>query len=551
MTFIISPQKPDRLPDRREFIGSVAAAATAASPLSAQIVRAATDGRNFQALSSQERPDSNARRGTLNYHPEGLYIWDTWYFTRGEELHVIHLQKKRPGSTRSEEYDGALGHAVSTDLLTWKEMPPALYRGPTGSVDDMPLFTGWTIFHEGKYYLFYTARSTVEKGLRQRICLATSEDAINWKKRGEPVIVPDSRWYDATDCRDLVVHKHPQTGEFHGFYAAARRREELVERPAIAHVRSRDLIHWMHEPPVFEPSGYGVVECPDVFYLEGRWWMICATGNFDGVRAAYSDPYIAMGTIYASSDRLEGPYKEGDDNVLMGSMEFNGFTCRSFVWKGRRYILHSQAERRDRQDRGEATLGSLSTPKEAAVSKDGQLRLMYSPLIEKRINANLISHDSLPPLNVTNALRFGTHGQWQTEQNGVVGAISKRSWSVRLCGPDADSFMCSAEVCLRSGRAIGLLFRGHLAVVMDYRQQNITFTNLPWMFRLDARQVRLEHGRTYHLRVISKGDFFEVYLDDVLVLNFVRYQPANGRLGFYIEAGEGSFSKISATSLIV
>ncbi len=516
------------------------------APLAIAALRAAPSGGAEGGLFTQ-----TSFSGRLNYHPEGLYVWDSWYFTKGEEAHVIHLQKKRPSSKLPDRDGGALGHAVSTDLLTWKELPPALYRGPEGSIDDMDLFTGWTIEHQGKYYLFYTARALREKGLLQRLCLATSEDTIHWTKHPEPVIVPDPRWYVASDCRDLSIQRHPQTGEFHGFYAAARLRKELVERPVIAHVRSRDLIHWTHEPPAFIPSSdYGVVEVPDVFYLDGRWWMICATGNFDGVRSGYNDPYIVMGTIYASSERLEGPYREGEDNVLMGSMEFNGFSCRSLVWKGRRYVLHSQSERRDRQDRGPGTLGSLSTPKEIRVSKEGNLRLMYSPLIEQRINADLIAGPTLPQLDESGGLRFGTPGEWHVEAREAR-AVSPESWSVRLCGPEAESFIWTAELRLERGRAIGVLFRQWLGVLLDFKEQCVMFTHLPWMFRLDARRVHLVHSRPYRLRVIAKGEFFEVYLDDALVLNFVRYQPPKGRFGLYVEAGAGTFANLRAMSLKV
>jgi hypothetical protein len=34
-----------------------------------------------------------------------------------------------------------------------------------------------------------------------------------------------------------------------------------------------------------------------------------------------------------------------------------------------------------------------------------------------------------------------------------------------------------------------------------------------------------------------------------LLLNFVRYEPAQGRFGFYVEAGEGTFSDIRAVEL--
>ena len=112
--------------------------------------------------------------------------------------------------------------------------------------------------------------------------------------------------------------------------------------------------------------------------------MICATGNFDGVRGGYRDRWIVYGTVYASSERLEGPYEEHKGDVILGSMEFNGFTCRSVVWKGQLYALYTQAERRDRKDGAPPTLGCLTTPKQFGVSSTGRLQLTYCPTIEKR-----------------------------------------------------------------------------------------------------------------------------------------------------------------------
>lgn len=486
-------------------------------------------------------------RSSLNYHPEGLYVWDIWFFTRGDEVHLLHLQKKRPDSKRPDKDDGAIGHAVTTDLLNWKELPPALYKGPMGSIDDLDLFTGCAIEHEGKFYLFYTARSSVEKGLRQRTCLATSDDAVNWKKHPEPVIVPDERWYTQDDCRDLIIQQHPETREFHGFYAAGVSAKELVRKNVIAHVRSRDLIHWTHEAPAFVPISQAVVECPDVFFLGNRWWITCNAGHQYGARAKFSDPYVTWGTIYASSDHLEGPYREGSDNVLIGSMEFNGFCCRSAVWEGRRHLFYGQGERIGQIDQGNVTTGTLTTPKDLRASSPGMLRIIYSPIIEKRAGAELMRQPVSSQL-IEVGDRFGTSGEW-IASTSQLSANSPESWSARLCGTKTQSFLFSADVSLNRGRAIGLLFRERLAVLLDHQEQSITFTQLPELHRLDCRRVSLAHGSSNVLRLVAKSEFFEVYLNDELILNFVRYLPAKGRLGFYVEEGQGVFSNVRAVEL--
>lgn len=522
-------------------------AAIAGVPLAAELLRSNSTFGNSPLVSTQHA--ATDRSGHLNYHPEGLYVWDVWFFTRGDEVHMIHLQKKRPGSRRPDEDDGALGHAVTTDLLTWTELPIALYRGPAGSIDDLDLFTGCTYEHEGKYYTFYTARAGREKGIYQRICLATSDDTIHWTKHPEPVIVPDRRWYTKEDCRDLIIQRHPQTGEFHGFYAAGIARKELVERNVIAHVRSRDLIRWTHEPPAFLPEGHAVVECPDVFYLKGRWWMTCNAGHQYGARAHFTDPYVTWGTIYASADRIEGPYREAGDNVLIGSMEFNGFCCRSAVWKGKRYLFYGQGERIDRRDRGEGTTGTITTPKILNVSPQGKLRPIYSPLIEERTGNALIQNPTSAQLDEVGG-RFGTSGEWWVKDDQIK-AISRKSWSARFCGPEADNLILSADLRLDQGRAIGLMFRQFLTVFLDYQEQRIMFTHVFQFQPLDSRRLQLIRGSHYQMRLVAKKEFCEVYLDNALVLNFVRYQPVKGRIGLYIEAGEGSFSNIKAVSLTV
>ena len=57
---------------------------------------------------------------------------------------------------------------------------------------------------------------------------------------------------------------------------------------------------------------------PEVFFLDGRWYMICLTSTGHGNRGGFSEPNVTRGTIYAMAERPERPYQEiEDDNVLM------------------------------------------------------------------------------------------------------------------------------------------------------------------------------------------------------------------------------------------
>jgi hypothetical protein len=83
------------------------------------------------------------------YHPDGLFVWDTWFLQDGDTTHVFHLQVKRPNKNVDESFrqqkerivnyvdetdratfEGTVGHATSEDLLAWTEQRErfSLYR---------------------------------------------------------------------------------------------------------------------------------------------------------------------------------------------------------------------------------------------------------------------------------------------------------------------------------------------------------------------------------------------------------------------------------------
>jgi beta-fructofuranosidase len=500
----------------------------------------------------------------MNYHPEGMYVWDAWYYRHRGESHAIYLQQKRPGSSRPDRDVGALGHAVSDDLVSWRELPPALCRGEPGTYDDLDLWTGCTIEHDGLLYLYYTARSSAEGGKVERIALATSEDGVQWQRRGV-VIEPDSRFYCArgnlsplrghasghVDCRDLIVVRDPESDWFYGFFAARRQAAEIPQTSVIGLCRSRDLVNWEQMPPAFAPDRYACVEVPDVFCLDGRWYMTCLTGNVYGQRFRLSDPGLGLGTIYAVADRLQGPYHEPDENVLIGSTTRQGFSCRTIQVDGVRYLMYTQSERN--LDGSGSDLGCLTTPKLLCADAAGHLLPKYAPSLEPYLRRILF--DAVPS-SLPNDGRFGTPGNWELHGRKVEGSADT-DWSLLVFDTCAASLVYSATLTMRKGRSAGFVLRqqgddvygGAYIVLLDFEAGEVLFTRTRDFPRIEARRWLLRHGERYHLRVVAKGPFFEAYVDDVLALQVHAPMWPAGRLGLWVEQGAATFEGLEGREL--
>lgn len=497
----------------------------------------------------------------MDYHPAQMYHWDFWMIEHAGRVHSFYLFRLRAGAVADPERLGWLGHAVSDDLITWREEPLVLPTGPHGSLDDLKHWTGHIIEKDGLFYNFYTGRSSVEDGNVQRTMVATSPDLYAWTTYAHnPVIEADARWYNVertlatknrVGWRDPRVVLDAQTGWYYAFIAADLPEGELAERGCVARARSRDLLHWEVMPPAFAPRKYGTIEVPDVFALDGRWYLILLTGtNYGNPRGTFSDPHVGMGTIYAVADSLDGEFRELDDNVLIGARWWEGTSCRTVEFGGTRYLFYFQCEREGGHDGGVFNWGRLTTPKELRTTPEGYLRAVYSPLIERRATGPLLA--GFPAELAEPERQYGL-GRWAIAADGATGAC-RSGWSSAITAAQGANFILTCAVTGLAGRAAGVAFHAvnpadTYAVLLDYEQQMIFLTQLREFGVLQARTARLAHGETYRIRVVAKGEFYEIYLDDVLMINCVRYALPEGHFGLVVEKAEAEFRDFAAVGL--
>jgi beta-fructofuranosidase len=162
------------------------------------------------------------------------------------------------------------GHAVSSDLVHWRDLPIALAPTP-GSVDEYGVFSGCAFDNDGVPTVLYTGVRKSSDGPRIELpCLATStdDDLVKWAKYpGNPVIAAPPPGFDVLGFRDHGVWKEDGT-----WYQVIGSGIRGVGGTVFLY-RSADLVHWEYVHPICvgDRNETGDIwECPDLFQLGDR-----------------------------------------------------------------------------------------------------------------------------------------------------------------------------------------------------------------------------------------------------------------------------------------
>lgn len=486
------------------------------------------------------------------YSPEGYTIGDTWQYSCGPVVHAFFLQW-RGFDDMSDTESGSIGHIVSDDMLKWTELPCALVRGGAGEYDELDLWTGSCVGKDGRFYLFYTSRNRNNPDANA-ISVAVSDDGVNFKKyERNPVLVPCHRFYcgeknktplavhgnqnfSIVDCRDMHVVYDSKSGYWYGYTAMRKPANECTETSVIACARSCDLLAWESLPPCFAPDRYHCIETPDVFEMNGRWYMLCLTGNHYGQRNTTGDPGMeGCLTIYAVSDSPVGPFTEPENNVLLGSSQLSGICAKTVLREGERYLFYTQANGEKR---------SLSFPKRVISDDSGRLHLMWYEETEKLFIPE--------PVYFTADKALANSGKWGSivpvgYEGNSVSLSPAHDWAVQIYDISAGSFVLDTHITAPDAHSIGIVFglkgdniySDNRLVLADFDEGAIWLTRLRNFPRTCTRRHTVDRNG-FDLKLAVLDTAVEVYINGELVLH---YQADNmpGKLGFYAERGRAVF----------
>ncbi len=182
--------------------------------------------------------------------PNGLCFWQGRY-------HLFY-QYEPAGRDRIH-----WGHAVSEDLIRWRDLPIALY--PDRERD---CYSGQTLVEDDRVIAIY-------HGTRAGNALATASDPLllNWKKHPDNPVIPivpvDESGVPYRVFDPCIWREEDGYYSLSGVYWEGERR---IDCRGVAHVfRSRDLARWEHLGPLIEA---GLDTEPGEDYAVPNFWPI-------------------------------------------------------------------------------------------------------------------------------------------------------------------------------------------------------------------------------------------------------------------------------------
>ncbi len=192
-----------------------------------------------------------------------------------------------------------IAHAVSADGISWRRVNNALFVGHPGEWDDDMLWTMHVIEKGGRFEMYYTGLQRQDRGVISRVGLAKSDNLVDWNKSNDSIypIEPKGIFYEThkTNPRSWLSFRDPfyfeHNGEAYLLIATRTLTGPVSRRGCVGMVKiTNDVVQLM--PPLLYPMVYDDVECPCVFELNEKFYLIGSIREDIKVRYWIADSFL-------------------------------------------------------------------------------------------------------------------------------------------------------------------------------------------------------------------------------------------------------------------
>lgn len=450
-----------------------------------------------------------------------------------------------------------IAHAVSEDGMTWRRVRNVLFVGDPGSWDDDML---WTMHvsgdpeRPGSWRMFYTGLSRSEFGRIQRVGLARSDDLYTWtrcEEGGYPLEI-DGRFYESSaeegrkwvSFRDPFFYVDPVGGERLLLFSGRVKDGPLIRRGCVGVAREVAPDRFAFRPHLHKPGLYDDVEVPNLVLIGGTYYLIGSIREDTKIH-------------YWHADRLEGPYVNFFDNVLLPRGNYAARICRA----GDRVLLFNFFARKAMYYGRENINRLLPPPKEIVKDAEGRLVLKSFAGFDRLVRETR---------DVTEAgeigLLFGNPHATLGEDDGDLRFGCLSGYEAFLLPGEHEDFRLRARLVMEGRGKCGLVLRvsdegngyylaldlvkGHARIRHWGESANPEFE---YAFRFEVLQngdFYIQPGTTeWQIEVVTHGMYLEFSINGQVTLSLVDDGFHCGRVGFYAESAVLRLSDVRIETL--
>ena len=471
------------------------------------------------------------------YKPKDGWVGDTIPFAHDGKFYIYYLHDERKGNTQDE-----YGYRTSWNLLItedWVNVKDCKVVLPVGEYDDADYacYTGSVIEgNDGNFHMFYTAQNNYNPKYHrdgkplQYVAHAISTDLINWEKLPELTFGADERIYEPFDWRDPFVFYNEEEKCFDMLLAARLRGASEKNGGCVGLCRSYDLLHWEAKEPFYNPESYMTHECPDLFKLGNKWYLVYST---------FSEKFV---THYRMSDKLSGPWTSPIEDTFDGRAFYAAKTAQvgdkrmAFAWV---------PTKRGESDFGQYEWGGNFIAHEINQTTDNKLTVKPAEGLINMFNNEFVN-EKLNKVEIENYEGEKSYVIDGMKDTCMIEAVIEFSEGVRSFG-----------IGLRQDSALAngyyLRFEPfYNRIVADMWPRRIRGVNQWYVDGDKPFMVELERPFDYkslkdnkvHIRVVADGSIICLYVNNTTALTMRAYNMKRTNWGFFVKDGSIRVSDI-------
>lgn len=201
--------------------------------------------------------------------PNGLIYYRGWY-------HLFYQYNPKNCDWACMHW----GHAVSRDIIHWKDMPIALKPDqPYDNHSEGGCFSGSAVEKDGTMYLFYSATIKKNGRTKQTQCIAYSDDGVHFQKYAGNPVVEKPYPEVSDDFRDPKVFEH--AGKWYMVVGGSIGGADSGGDGRVFLYESKNIFDWSYKGVILVSGGRmgTMFECPDLYEINGKWVLTCSPMN--------------------------------------------------------------------------------------------------------------------------------------------------------------------------------------------------------------------------------------------------------------------------------